>query len=320
MGLTIFRSDANVKNEISSVPTPQATAFVLPTVAAVSSSANGTQATSPAATTNDFISLFSTSNIRAGGKYTGTALYGKKLQRIDTYFYAKVGSPTGPVAMTVRKVADDSVVATSASIDASTITANGYYTFTFSSEPILPAENMYFLAEFNQGTSTNYIKLGRRTTAEHPDFTQVTYTTFYSESPSADVTMNIITYTDHLSFLNDGSNTTFWKSNTESNPYAIVDLGSQYNIAGVRIEFNQTGRPQNYDVDASEDNVTYKHATNVSSGIVQGQNQVNFPIQTGRYVRIQANETIALEIAEITVYRGTAEQFLALHGHGQTVN
>lgn len=100
---------------------------------------------------------------RAGHKFTtpdwGLAAFTLPVETA-TFWLSKTGTPTGTCVCKIRKVSDDSVVATSDTKTADdTETAGRLETFTFSAGSLEPNTAYYCHAEYTDGDASNYISV-----------------------------------------------------------------------------------------------------------------------------------------------------------------
>lgn len=238
----------------------------------------------------------------------------------------KLGTPTGILTCKIRKTSDDSIVATANNtLDVSTLsTAFADIIFNFNRQQ-LPNEDFRICFEYSGGNSTNYIQVGEvGSNAAYAGGVRSRYVAAWADSASsgtlAEDLDGFMTLTDPFQPYDakDGNTATFWKSNNELNPYYIIDTGALKLISGIRIYWNASGRPTGFDIDYSEDGVTYYPTSrqNVPQGTAGQYNEYAFNTVYARYIRVQANETIAMEIAEIQYFERTSDRILARHGHG----
>lgn len=108
-----------------------------------------------------------------------------------TFQLTKTGSPTGAITVKLRKVSDDSVLATKTLIDAGTLTGTEeQYSVTFSTSDITtemsPATAYYLTLEYAGGGVTDYVNVHTSTVGSGG----LSYT--YAGSYSADTTKNCI--------------------------------------------------------------------------------------------------------------------------------
>jgi hypothetical protein len=254
---------------------------------------------------------------RHGMKYTGTALRYKKIKNIKFYLGARNGSPTGNMTATMRKVSDDSLLTSSDPVDAATYTQNSLVTFNFQTRPAIPAYDVYLLIEYTGGDATNYIRSAYKTSDVFADGLRVTWNGSYGEGSSTEARMEIEFLAFSETYANDGQTSEEWKSNSEANPYNYGDMGSAKPVSGCRIYWLTNGRPTNYLIQTSIDASTWTTVkTLVAQPAAGAYTEYAFNTVYARYVRVIAQETLVMEIAEFQYYLKVADAILAAHGHG----
>lgn len=92
-------------------------------------------------------------------------------------------------------------------------------------------------------------------------------------------------------YANDGDYNTQWKASSSTYPaFWEVDLGQEYNINDVQLSWWLIGgseATQDFTVQVSDDNITWKTAYDLSNGDKQyGFNDAQFPDIQGRYVKV----------------------------------
>lgn len=80
------------------------------------------------------------------------------------FFLKKYGTPTGSISACIRKVSDDSIIATSTtSLDASSLTTT-YAWYDFAFDDVAVNEEVRLTVEFSGGNITNYVLVGYQST------------------------------------------------------------------------------------------------------------------------------------------------------------
>jgi len=321
MGIAISRFDAIVPAGRVRAKTPDVSDFVYPS--SVNPSSSHTEIINVlGVTAAEGYLLHAGDKIRAGEKFTNVALRLKYLISADFYL-SKSGSPTGPVTCTLRKTSDDLVIATATTtFDASTLTNSAVLTpFLFADGTQLPNEDFYILVEFSGGSPSHRVRVDGELGNPYSGGVSVSYITSYTTLATHDHIANIKISDGATVNLADSDTSTFHKTNNETNPYYVIDFGAVSFIAGLRIFWNTTGRPSRYmlQVSDADDGVTFDD-TIVTFGASPDANAFTnyiFGVRQKRYLRIIADGTLAMEIAEILVYTQTNDQLTALHGHGE---
>lgn len=317
MGLFILRHDAIMVPDRVRARTPNVTDFVSPTTLSVSSTDGSTEIITINNTGVSNLIMRNGGVTRHGTKYTGTALRGKIIKNIKFYLGTRSGTPTGNMVATMRKVSDDSILATSDGVNAATYLENSLVVFNFPTRPIVPAFDVYFLLEYSGGDVVNYIRSVYHTSSSFIDGVLVSYSGAYSEFAINEVRMEIEFLTFGQGHLNDNDTLMPWKSLSEAGPFVTVDFGAPVFIAGLRIYWLSTGRPASFTIAVSNDNIDYSDEI-VTYNQIPDTGYVNyeFGVRQTRYLRVRANGTLALEMAELMTYTQTSDQLLATHGHG----
>jgi len=113
---------------------------------------------------------------------------------------------------------------------------------------------------------------------------------------------------------------TYWESVSESNPYLTVDVGALKICSGIRVYWGSTGRPSNYKISVSEDNVVWEDVLTFDEAPpADTWTEYIFNARYVRYIRIQALETLAMRIYEVDYYSRIVERVASEHGHGSGV-
>lgn len=253
---------------------------------------------------------------------TSTSLRNKRLKSA-TFNCGTIGSPSGAIVAKLIRVSDGAELATSTnSIDASTIGTTGDQTWNFPDNAITPNENFRVVLYFANGTSTKYVYVryaGSNSNSAGYRTRRAKSGGAWTDFTSDDSRMSIVTTDVALYFAVDGSTslTSRWKSNSEANPYIYIDIGSEKLVSGCRIFWLTNGRPTTYNIDVSRDALSW---TNVKAETTQppagAYKEYAWNTVIARYIRVQAQETIAMEISEIQYYSKTTDQVIADHGHG----
>jgi endo-1,3(4)-beta-glucanase len=111
--------------------------------------------------------------------------------------------------------------------------------------------------------------------------------------------------TNGADYAFDGDPNTRWESKNTDPQWIAVDLGSNCSINGVKLVW-ETAAAKDYKIQVSTDNVTWTDAY-VKSGGAGGTENIGFPAQTGRYVRMYGTARttgFAYSLWEFEVYGG----------------
>lgn len=258
---------------------------------------------------------------RGGQRITDTTFQGGTATNVK-FHLKKTGSPTGTGSCKIRKTSDDSVVATSSTIDVSTIAGvQTEYTFTFAGET-LPSEEFYVLFEYSGGSAGNEIAMygqdgGSTATGSLFSF----YDTSYHDSSTNDCrgsfTGTALTASYPASQVRDGNTTTRATTNAENNPYIYLDMGSALNLCAVALYYDGTNTTETQvklQVSTDANTWTDKRTINTSAFTNGAYNYCRFNIAGGyRYLRIYGNSGTSkvLSIYEAKVMTKTDAQIFA---------
>ena len=105
---------------------------------------------------NSSANLRAGSNVRVGQRLTISSRYVSSL----SFVLSKVGSPSGDVTFTIRKVSDDSVIGSKVWGDASGLTTSAEWVKVELDSPVYVNEEVRICIEFAGGDSTNRVVLG----------------------------------------------------------------------------------------------------------------------------------------------------------------
>jgi len=136
---------------------------------------------------------------------------------------------------------------------------------------------------------------------------------------------DLIVTANGSSFLIDESTTSFWKSASEATPYIEIDLGSDLLLSGMRAYWNASGQPNGYDIDTKPDGGAYtERVSNAGypdggSGTSAGWVEESWNTVIARYIRVQGDGTLAMQIAEVDSYTDTSDYVLINHIHEEDV-
>jgi len=129
-------------------------------------------------------------------------------------------------------------------------------------------------------------------------------------------TLNVLSPYDAM----DEDLNSFYQSKTESNPYLTVDMGDLKICSGIRVYWGNAGRPSNYKISVSEDNVTWEDVLFFTEAPpADAWMEYIFNARYCRYIRIQALETLAMRIHEVDYYSRIVERVASEHGHGSGI-
>jgi len=124
----------------------------------------------------------------------------------------------------------------------------------------------------------------------------------------------------HPSNAVDDNTSTYWESLNESNPYLTVDMGALKICSGIRVYWGTEGRPSNYKISVSEDNVTWEDVLSFDEmPPANAWMEYIFNARYCRYIRIQALETLSMRIHEVDYYSRIVERVASEHGHGSGI-
>ena len=114
----------------------------------------------------------------------------------------------------------------------------------------------------------------------------------------------------------DDDTSTYWSSASESTPSLILDTGALRLMSGCRINWRSSGRPAGFDIDVREDAESWTEA--YSTTIQPASSWGEYAWNTGydRYLRIQGDGSLQMEIAEADYYSKAIERVMTEHGHG----
>lgn len=257
---------------------------------------------------------------RGGQKYlyvSGTPWYQKYINKIN-FSLLRVGSPTGTLYCRARRVSNDSVIGTS--IDTVNVAniPTSWTTYEFRFNPaIYMGEAIIFSLEYDGGNASNFV----RYELSYYDPKANTNSVYYTSNTWYDATQDHVYWLYEPAYVGakavDDNLATFWESSNESNPWIIVDAGSLKFISGIRIYWLTDGRPSNYTISVSADASTWEDMLNLTTQpSANTWTEYAFNSRYCRYVRIRANQTLAMRIAEIDYYNSIIERVVAEHGHG----
>jgi len=289
--------------------------FTSPTNCTVSSSdsANSGSVTSTTtidnAATTAFSSLSSAVDSRYGEVITDTALRGVGLASI-TCNLKKVGAPTGNIVARIRKKSDDSIVATSANVDVSTIgAAYSDVTFTFTGATT-PNEDFIVTVEYSGGDGANYVE-NRFTngSSTYAGGYLTRYNGAYTDYAASDARMalNIANYAASLKDDKANPTTKKWQSNSEIGPWFKADMNTAQELLGIAIHFHANTDILSLKIETSADDVTYLRRKTVPYTLITegAWKIILFPRSktTVRYVKVTGLDAGAktLSVNEIAI-------------------
>lgn len=119
--------------------------------------------------------------------------------------------------------------------------------------------------------------------------------------------------------MRDNNTGTSWISNSEVNPWARIDTGAARLLGAVRIYWGGTAAetPNSFKIQVSDDAVTWTDVLSRSAEPTLGAyTTYEFNVVYKRYVRVIAQETLAMRINEFHYYTRATEDAIANHGHG----
>ncbi len=202
--------------------------------------------------TNTGITLASISsgNPRAGQRLTVSSRIISKL----SFHLLKNSSPTGDVTFTIRKVSDDSVIASKVWGDASALpTVRAWKEATFVT-PVLIDEEVRILVEFSGGGGSDYVGISGTLTDVKAGESFTTFTTFWTDFDGGGTDYDsayIYTYTTPVSPTVTTQTVTVISGTTATGNGNITSLGSP-NPTAHGVCWNTTGTPTTADSKTDE--------------------------------------------------------------------
>jgi len=143
------------------------------------------------------------------------------------------------------------------------------------------------------------------------------YNGYNTSYPSSDFRLCTLDVWYDSSFLIDDDTGSFWKSNTETNPWARVDTGALKILGGCRIYFPAVSH--DFKVAVSEDGSTWEDVYSGSTPGSEGWVECSWSARYARYIRVQGVGSLSMQINEIDYYSKITDRVAAEHGHGSGV-
>lgn len=227
---------------------------------------------------------------------TNSLLYNQYINKVTVHL-SKTGSPTGTIFFKVWD-SSGSVRATIGSIDVSTLTGSGAdYTATLTSSASYLTQNGDRIGiEYTGGSSgTHQVNVFYKGGDAGYDGANSKLSLWQSSAwaESTNDLRSTIALTYNVNDLGDGSTTTAWRNNadSESGAYVYTDLTSSKYVSGVRVYFTSTSNiPQSIDVYVSDSNSVWGSSEGTwSTSDSVGWQTFNFTGTSGRYVKLQVN-------------------------------
>ncbi len=287
------------------IPAAAASDYASPVSPVTSSNSSNIQN----ASYNTYYKLDSLDYTRVAQKIT-LAMYVTQV-RFDLY---KSGSPTGTAYVRIRKVSDDSIIATSSTtLDVSTLTGSpAWSAFAFSSVEV--NEAVYVSIEYSGGDASNFVAV-EALSSSAIDGNIALYSGVWSENALRDFTIEINGENQKGGTVDDNIST-YWKSVNEVTPWVYVDCGALKLLSGCRIYWNTNGRPTGFDIDVSEDASSWTEVYSTASQPSTGWQEYSWNTRYARYIRFQGDGTLRMEVAEVDYYLKASDRVIAEHGHG----
>jgi hypothetical protein len=320
MWIKITRMNQEASTKQVTFSSPDSADWTDPVSVTVSSGGSETVVCNPNAPDN-YYSMSANYNQREAERITDALLRNKALVSVKWYL-AKGGSPTGNVECRIRKVSDDSIVATAINpLAASSLSESSYtrHTFNFPANTLTPNEDYRIVVEYPTGDASNYIKVGVHTGSGN------TYAGGYREAYAGgwNITDTSHDFNTEIIFgsgdnIKDNNTSTKWTSLNEANRWAYVEVASTSKPTGaIRVFWgNSNETPTNYRIQHSNNGSSWTDL--LTRNVKPPSNQwttYEFNIVDCRYVRVLAQETLAMSNYEIDIYKQEAAQALADHGH-----
>jgi len=296
------------------LPTPEAGDYATPSGATASSE----ESTISQTLQNSYLRLFNGGNTRGGQKIT---LTGGTLQYVRFYL-KKTGAPTGTLYVRVRRTSDDGIIETSATtLDVTTITTDyAWYEFALT---CAPDEEVRIIAEFEGGSSSNEVYLGKYLADVCPGV----YTSYYgswSDDSNAEATIIIAgAPTNPASDAIDDNTATYWTPDPpdEAGAWIKFDLGSLKFIGGCRIYWGSEAayRPTEYKIYTSPDDSTWTEVIHETEAApASAWKEYNWYVKYARYIKmvVTTHGASGTKVYEADGYSKSTEHAVASHGHG----
>ncbi|AIF85432.1 F5/8 type C domain-containing protein [Candidatus Nitrososphaera evergladensis SR1] len=300
------------------MPSPVVGDYQSPVLAVATSDTIATTPVTWSATSTSSHSLRSGSYTRAGMRITDATKRGLYLLSA-TFYMGKALNPTGNVVATLRKTSDDSIIASSTPIDATTINSNeNPVTFTFN-RALTPNEDFRISVEYSGGDASNFLSVfGNFGSSQYSGGMWSLYAGSWGDDGIGRDLRGSMTLSAEAYVL-DGNTATAWNSNSQTNPFIYLDMGSSKLISGVRIYWPTSNRPTNYVIETSIDTLTWTPVLTLNSQpAANAWTEYAFNTVVARYFRVRDLDagSVVMSIAEIQYYVKTTDQVLSTHGHG----
>lgn len=266
---------------------------------------------------NTSINLYAGSMIRGGQKITLSGTITEV-----TLIAARFGDPTGTVYCRIRKVSDDSIIATSPTTKNAGTLPTGYGPSAFAFDNVPVDEEVRITLEYDGGDASNYV-ITRYTNTNVIAGVAVQYDTAWADITGGDLYIGI-TFAPGTAILTIDEDTgTNWVPVPENEAGAWIswDLGSLKFLQGIRIYFGADAayRPVAYHIQVSKDAATWVTIITETEapGASAWKEWINL-LKWTRYVKIivDTHGASGTKIYEVDLYSVDLYTALEEHGHG----